>query len=253
MRLEGAAPSTVISIVIPAYNEAHRILPYLEKIEEYFRRSRETYEVLVVDDGSEDTTSELVRVWGTTRPWLRLIRHEDNRGKGRAVRAGMLAARGALRLMADADGATPIEEIERLRARMPAHARAVAVGSRALPDPKVHRIVKRHRQLMGTVFSALKAFVIGVRVADSQCGFKLFTAPAAEILFGASRLDGFAFDVEILHLATKAAIPVTEVAVNWHDVGKSHVRLLSDPLKMARDVWRIRRLHRDTLIPRSNS
>jgi dolichyl-phosphate beta-glucosyltransferase len=237
-----------LSIVIPAYNEAHRILPYLERIEAYCSRQDESFEVLVVDDGSRDGTAELVRQWGATRPWLRLIRHEDNRGKGHVVRTGMLAARGALRLMADADGATPIEELERLRARLSSERRAVAVGSRAVPDPDVHRVFKRHRQLIGAVFSAIKGFMVGVRVADSQCGFKLFTAAAAETLFGASRVDRFAFDVEILYLAGKAGIPVAEVAINWHDVDRSRVRLVADSLQMARDVWRIRRLHRTTLL-----
>jgi dolichyl-phosphate beta-glucosyltransferase len=243
---DGRAPA--ISIVIPAYNEAGRILPHLAAIDAHFAARGEPYEVLVVDDGSRDRTADTIRELLPGRPWLRLVRYERNRGKGHAVRMGMLIARGTLRLMTDADGSTPIEELERLLARRPAAGPFVIVGSRALPAPDVRRIVKLHRRLIGEVFSALKRLLLDVRVRDSQCGFKLLGASPAEALFGSARVDGFAFDVEILFLAAKAGIPVIEVAVNWHDAGESRVRLLSDPLKMAWDVWRIRRLHKHTVL-----
>jgi dolichyl-phosphate beta-glucosyltransferase len=243
-----SSPAPTVSVVIPAYEEADRITPYLREVFEHFERLGEPYEVLVVDDGSRDRTSELVRGLMQVWPVLRLVRYADNRGKGHAVRMGMLAARGAFRLMTDADGSTPIAEIARLRARMPAREPAVVIGSRALPAADVRRDVRLHRWAIGEVFSALRRAVLGVRLRDTQCGFKLVSAAAAEALFGAARLDGFAFDVEVLFLAARAGIPVVEVAVNWHDAGSSRVRFLSDPWRMARDVWRVRSLHARTVV-----
>ncbi|MCZ7646799.1 MAG: rRNA maturation RNase YbeY [Planctomycetota bacterium] len=246
-RAETAAPG--LSIVIPAFNEARRILPYLRAIDAWCDRAGEPCETLVVDDGSSDATAAVVREEMRGAPRLGLLRYEANRGKGHAVRVGMRAARGALRLFADADGSTPIAELDRLRDRLREAGADVAVGSRALPAPGIERKIKPHRYVIGQVFRHLRGLLLNVKVVDSQCGFKLFSAAAAECLFGAARVDGFAFDVELLYLAARWDLKVVEVPVNWRDDQASRVNLLTDPFRMLGDMWRVRTMHRHTARP----
>ncbi len=213
------------SVVIPAYNEAARLPRYLREVVGYFDGRDEPYEVLVVDDGSADDTGRGVRELSRVHPSVALVSFPENRGKGRAVRAGMRLAHGALRLMADADGATPIVEVKRLEAAIQTGA-DLAVGSRARPDPSVARQTRRHRRVAGHVFN-LVARGLGVGdVMDTQCGFKLFRGPVADDLFGALRTEGFGFDVEILLLARRRGYRVVEVAVNWADQPGSKVGVL---------------------------
>jgi dolichyl-phosphate beta-glucosyltransferase len=232
------------SVVIPAYNETARLPPYLAEVVGYFDGRDEPYEVLVVDDGSADGTAERVREIGRAHPAIACVTLPENRGKGRAVRVGMQRARGALRLMADADGATPIAEVKRLEVVIDGGA-DLAVGSRARPDPSVARQTRLHRRLAGHVFNRV-ARSLGVGdVVDTQCGFKLFRGPIADDLFGALRTDGFAFDVELLLLARRRGYRVVEVAVNWTDQPGSKVGVLSDGPRMLREIfaarWRLRR------------
>lgn len=243
--LPAGSPPPAVSVVIPAYDEAERIEPYLEAIRRYFTSRGETYEILVVDDGSRDDTAGLVRRRMARDACLGLVHYPRNRGKGFAVRMGMLAARGRLRLFADADGSTPIEELERLRTAIDSEGVDVAIGSRAVSSAEVKRVVKPHRWLLGQCFRALRTMFLRVAVMDSQCGFKLFTARAATELFGAAKIDGFAFDVEILFLAVRAGMRFREVPVNWYDSPATRVNLWIDPLQMMRDTLRIQRLHRD--------
>ena len=211
------------SVVIPAFNEAQRLPPFLEKVVAYFEGRDEPYEVIVADDGSTDGTPEIVEAGRLGE--VRVLRLQPNGGKGAAVRAGMLAARGAYRLFADADGATPIEELKRLEPMLVAGA-DVVIGSRVLVDPGVSVTTRPHRVAAGRVFNWLVARV-GLRgVADSQCGFKAFAAPAAGRLFGALSTRGFGFDVELLLRAKAAGCRVVEVPVNWADQAGSKVSVL---------------------------
>lgn len=221
------------SVVIPAFNEALRLPPFLDAVVAYLEGRDEPYEIIVVDDGSGDGTSEAVqaRRYGS----VRLIRREINGGKGTAVRTGMLAARGTYRLFADADGATPIQELKRLEAPLVAGA-DVAFGSRALRDPGVSVAARRHRMIAGRVFNWLVARLGLEGVADSQCGFKAFSARAAQSLFGALKTQGFAFDVEVLLRAQAAGYRVVEVAVNWNDQSGSKVGVLKDGPRMLGQV-----------------
>jgi len=211
------------SVVIPAFNEVPRLPRYLDEIVAHFEGRGEPYEVIVVDDGSTDGTPEVVEA----RPdrSVRVLRLGRNSGKGAAVRAGMLAARGAFRLFTDADGATPIAELKRLEPALGAGA-DMAIGSRVLVDPAVSVAARPHRVAAGRVFNWLVAR-LGVRaVADSQCGFKAFTGAAAERLFGRLRTRGFGFDVELLLRAQAAGYRVVEVPVNWADQPGSKVAVL---------------------------
>jgi dolichyl-phosphate beta-glucosyltransferase len=237
-----AVPERRWSVVIPAYNEAGRLPGYLGEVVAYFDGRDEPYEVLVVNDGSRDETADRVREISRVHSAVGLVSFPENRGKGRAVRAGMRIARGALRLMADADGATPISEVKRLEPVIQAGADLV-VGSRARCDPSVVRQTRLHRRLAGHVFN-LMARGLGVgEVLDTQCGFKLFRGEVADDLFGALYTEGFGFDVELLLLARRRGYRVSEVAVNWADQPGSKVGVLRHAPGMLREIlaarWRL--------------
>ena len=226
-------------MVIPAYNEAQRLPAYLSEVVAYFDGRGEPYEAIVVDDGSADETAARVLEAQSIHPAVTLHRLAENRGKGFAVRAGMRAARGDLRLMADADGATPIAEVKRLEAMIQAGA-DLAVGSRALPDPSVRREVQIHRKVSGDIFNFF-ARCMGVgNVTDTQCGFKLFRGAVAEALFGELETTGFGFDVELLMLARRRRYRVIEVAINWADQPGSKVEVLRDGPRMLAQIVRAR-------------
>jgi len=226
-------------VVIPAYNEAQRLPAYLSEVVAYFDGRGEPYEAIVVDDGSADETAARVLEAQSIHPAVTLHRLAENRGKGFAVRAGMRAARGDLRLMADADGATPIAEVKRLEAVIQAGA-DLAVGSRALPDPSVRREVQIHRKVSGEIFNFF-ARCMGVgNVTDTQCGFKLFRGAVAEALFGELETTGFGFDVELLMLARRRRYRVIEVAINWADQPGSKVEVLRDGPRMLAQIVRAR-------------
>ena len=226
------------SIVIPAFNEAQRLPPFLDRVVAYFEGRDEPYEVIVVDDGSTDGTAEIVEAkrLGT----VKVLRLQPNGGKGAAVRAGMLAARGAYRLFTDADGATPIEELKRLEPMLVAGA-DVVVGSRVLADPGVSVTTRPHRVAAGRIFNWLVARVGLPGVADSQCGFKAFTAPAAARLFEALSTRGFGFDVELLLRARATGYRILEVPVNWADQAGSKVGVLRHGPGMLWQILRARR------------
>src|SRR5437867_1716287 len=227
------------SVVIPAYNEAARLPSYLHQVVAFLEGRGEPYEVVVVDDGSRDGTADRVGEFQVSHHRVRLITRPRNRGKGHAVRTGMLNARGALRLFADADGATPIGELRRLEPHLEAGA-DIVIGSRALEDPAVSVQARRHRVWSGRVFNWLVAR-LGLRgIADSQCGFKCFRGPVAEDLFRSLRTDGFGFDVELLLLAQRRGYRIAEVAVNWADQPGSKVRVLTDGPRMVGQILRVR-------------
>jgi dolichyl-phosphate beta-glucosyltransferase len=234
----GSAPRW--SVVIPAFNEATRLPAYLKDIQAYFEARDEGYEVIVVDDGSRDGTAERVHEIAAGRAAVTVHALGRNRGKGHAVRAGMARARGRLRLMADADGATPIGEVARLEAAIEAGA-DIAVGSRVLRDAAVARQVRLHRKLSGHVFSFLVRRLGVAGVVDTQCGFKLFRGPVAEALFPLVVTDGFGFDVELLMLAERRGYRVAEVPVSWADQPGSKVGVLRDGPRMLGEVLAARR------------
>jgi len=225
------------SVVVPAFNEAYRLPPYLDEIVQYFEGRGEPYEVIVVDDGSTDGTPELVEARRCAT--VRALRLPRNMGKGAAVRAGMLAAQGTYRLFADADGATPIAELKRLEPALAAGA-DVVIGSRVLVDAAVSVTALRHRVVAGRVFSWVVARLGLKDVADSQCGFKLFTAAAADRLFGTLSTQGFAFDVELLLLAQATGCRIVEVPINWADQAGSKVAVLRHGPGMVSQIVRAR-------------
>ncbi len=194
------------SVVIPAFNEVRRLPRYLEEVAGFFAGRGKPYEVLVVDDGSADRTAGVVQAAAQAHRTMWLLRSERNRGKGAAVREGMLAARGTFRLFTDADGATPIAEVNRLESALTSGA-DIAIGSRWLPDRGVSVNARRHRVAAERLFNWIVARLGVGAIADSQCGFKAFTAAAAGDLFPRLRTAGFGFDVELPLAGARAGVP----------------------------------------------
>lgn len=228
----------MISVVIPAYNEERRIGASLAAIISYLDSGQEDYEIVVVDDGSRDGTAATVeQAQGAAGGRVRLLRMPENRGKGAAVRAGVLASRGAEVLLSDADLATPIEELAKLRARL-SDGCDMVVGSRVLDGSDIR--VRQHpaRALMGRIFNIIVRTLLIGGIRDTQCGFKLFRGPAARELFAAASVDGFAFDVEILLLA-RSRYRVAEVPVVWRHVEQSKVSPGRDAARMLVDIVKL--------------
>lgn len=228
-----------LSVVIPAYNEERRLPVYLVEILAYLEVQPFSFEVIIVDDGSQDGTVEMVERFTAENSKVHLIRLPQNRGKGYAVKTGMLKACGKLRLFADADGATPVSELAGLKKAIDAGA-DVAVASRALRDDSHTVKSKFHRKLMGTVFNFIVRTLTVKGINDTQCGFKLFSAEAANSAFSLQRIQDFGFDVEVLYICQKKGCRIVEVPVNWTDIPGSKVKLLRDSLRMFKDVVKIR-------------
>ncbi len=210
----------LVSVVIPAYNEEQRLPRTLEAIITFLSARGEPFEIVVVDDGSSDDTVAVSRGMGSAA--VRVLSNASNRGKGFSVRRGMLVAQAPLRLMCDADLSTPIEELPRLEEAVVAGA-DVAIGSRALAASRIEVHQPWYREAMGRVFNRLVRLIAVAGISDTQCGFKLFTAAAAEACFGAARLDGFSFDVEALLVARRRGLCVVEVPVVWRNDAASRV------------------------------
>jgi len=237
--------SEIASLVIPAYNERKRIEPCLRSVADWVRTlpGGWEWEVILVDDGSTDGTKGIARQLaaelGLT---LQIRRHEVNRGKGCALREGVLASRGNPILVSDVDLSTPLTEWVKLAERLPTH--PVAIGSRALQENLVRRKQPFYRRVLGKAGNLLvRAFAVpGIR--DTQCGFKLFRGDVGRDLFGEACVDGFAYDMEILFLARRRGIRIAEVPVLWFNSPESKVSLFRDALPTLWDLVRLRWLHR---------
>ncbi|HKN87166.1 MAG TPA: dolichyl-phosphate beta-glucosyltransferase [Nitrospiraceae bacterium] len=231
-----------LSVILPAYNEQDRLPPYLTSIMRYLSQRGDPYEIVVVDDGSRDQTAPRIREFAVDRPVVRLIQLPRNSGKGAAVRAGMLAAHGTLRLMTDADGATPIQEIERLEHAL-SEDNDLAIGSRFLGsrDSRYRVQARWHRTVLGNTFNRMAQRLGLEGITDTQCGFKLFRKRVAEDLFSISRIDGYGFDLELLYVARHRNYRIAEVPINWTDQPGSKVHVVRDGLRMFRELLAVRR------------
>jgi glycosyltransferase involved in cell wall biosynthesis len=215
-----------LSLVVPAFDEAERIGPTLVAYDDHLAGLGVPYEVVVVDDGSTDGTLDRVRALGRG---IGCMRTPVNRGKGHAVRVGMLAARGAVRVLVDADGATRPDQLPRLLAALVDA--DVAIGSRYVPGASVDKKQPLHRRVWSRLSNVVVQAMLLPGIADTQCGFKAFTAEAATALFSRATIDGWSFDLEVLALARRRGLRVVEVGVHWSDDPRSRM----DPL---RDAWR---------------
>lgn len=230
----------MMSIVIPAYNEEKRIGGSLTKACAYLNESGLEYEVIVVDDGSSDGTSGIVDNMAAESPKVRLVRYDKNRGKGYALRMGVLASKGDFVLVMDADLSTPMGEIRNLMPCLSGGGFDIAIGSRALALSDIVRKQPWWRRCMGILFNrVVKMLVIG-DFEDTQCGFKLFSGDVARSLFGEATIDRFAYDVEILALAKKKGYAIKEVPIRWINSPESKVDPMKDSFRMLVDLVRIR-------------
>ncbi len=236
-----------LSIIIPSYNEQKNIQRgVLGKVEEYLQKQNYTYEVILSDDGSTDGTTDFLADFVKNKKNWRLLKNK-HAGKGPTVTAGMLAAKGDWRLFTDFDQSTPLKEVAKFWPSICDH--EIIIGSRAVQGAKREK-EPFYRHLMGFSFNLLTRMIVLPGILDSQCGFKLFSAQATEVVFSQlfvyskknKALDAFtgAFDVELLFLARKNKISVAEIPVNWKHAQSDRVAPVKDSLRMLRDIIRIR-------------
>jgi dolichyl-phosphate beta-glucosyltransferase len=228
-----------LSVVIPAFNEEKRIAPTLAAIHDYLKKNAEQFEIIVVDDGSSDNTAAVVSAAGAEKGSIRLLSGAGNRGKGFAVRRGILEASGDLILMSDSDLSTPIEEVEKFLPWIE-QGYDIVIGSRALKESDLIRRQPLYRQSMGKVFNLLVRTIVLGGFHDTQCGFKMFRAGPAKKIFSSLKTEGFAFDVEAILRARKIGCRIKEVPVRWINSPQSKVKVIRDSFKMFLDLLRIR-------------
>jgi glycosyltransferase involved in cell wall biosynthesis len=227
------------SIVIPAFNESARIPATLQSVVSCIRERGWAAEVIVVNDGSRDATAEVVRAFARNAPEVRLIENPGNRGKGYSVRSGMLQALGEVVMFTDSDLSAPIEEAERLFAAIAAGA-DIAIGSRWLEKGRQTHRQPLYRQFFGRCFNAVTRAVMGLRFADTQCGFKAFTREAAQTVFQLQTIEHWGFDPEILFIALKRGYWIIEVPVSWAHDERTRMSYLKDGMKMLEEIAIIR-------------
>lgn len=230
----------MISIVIAAYNEAQRIEKTLVKIKAYLDARNFVYEIIVVDDGSTDNTRQVAIGYQPEIINLNVIGYADNKGKGYALRQGVLASKGESVLVSDADLSTPIEELSSMLPLITTHAYDVVIGSRGLNPETIIKKQPWWRQGMGKIFNRMVRLLVLEGFKDTQCGFKLFSGETARTLFKNARVNRFAYDVEILALAMKSRYRVIEVPVKWLNSPASKVHPVFDSLQMLFDLVKIR-------------
>jgi dolichyl-phosphate beta-glucosyltransferase len=229
-------PLRSLSIVIPAYNEEKRLPATLDRVLEWLHRQPlEFRELIVVDDGSSDSTAAVAE----SRSGVHLLRNPGNRGKGYAVRHGMLEARGDWVLYSDADLSAPIEDAAILYQAAKNSGAHIAIGSRALDRSLVSVHQSSFREWSGRTFNVIMRTVTGLKFSDTQCGFKLYRRDAAQIVFSRQKLDGFSFDVEDLYIAKKEGLTAIEVPVHWANVEGTKVSM-SQGMKSFADLLKIR-------------
>ena len=230
----------MISIVIAAYNEEQRIGESLLKVRNYLDGQDLEYEIIVVDDGSMDNTKQVVEDYVPEITNLKIISYPKNKGKGYALKQGVLASKGELVLASDADLSTPIEELSSLLPLISNHEYDVVIGSRALKTSTI--IIKQPwwRQGMGKIFNRIVTLLVLEGFNDTQCGFKLFSGEAARSLFKGARIDRFAYDVEILAMARKKDYRILEIPIRWINSPASKVHPIFDSLQMLFDLIKIR-------------
>ena len=229
-----------LTILIPAFNESKRLPETLKRIQDYCLSSfQETYEILVIDDGSTDQTDQLVREMQAQNPYLKVHRLSQNRGKGYALRTGMRLATGRFILFMDADLSTPIEEIEHF---LPAfnEGAQVVIASRKSAGANITRRQPLLRESMGKTFTWLSNKLLGLHFSDLTCGFKAFESAAGKDLFANQKIDGWAYDSEILFLAVRRRYTVREVPVTWVHSADTRVRLLRDVFSSLNGLLQIR-------------
>ncbi len=228
----------LLSIIIPAHNEENRLPTALVKIDAFLKTQSYTYEVIIVENGSSDRTLEVAKAFSEEHPYVRYLQVQT-RGKGLAVKAGMLAAHGDYRFICDADLSMPIEEVSKF---LPPHsdnydisiATREGEGAQRINEPEYRHFIGRVNVLI-IKLTALRGF------EDTQCGFKMFNRKSAEDLFSVQKMSGIGFDIEILFIATKRGYSIREVPITWYFSAESRMRLVRDSIKLLTEIFEIRR------------
>ena len=232
-----------LSVVVPAFNEAQRLTDNLLTLLQYLRTYRPAAELIVVDDGSTDGTAGVAEEFFAQRPEVtaRVLRFAQNRGKGHAVRAGLLAAQAPVALFSDADLSTPISELPKIVEPIEAGNYDIVLGSRALDRALIGHRQPWRREQGGKVFNAIVRLTTGLPFSDTQCGFKAFQMETVRPILERAQIDGFGFDVELLFLARRAGLRMLEVPVRWNHHEGSKVHIVRDSLRMFSEVMSLRR------------
>jgi len=228
-----------LSVIIPAYNEEKRLPATLDSIAEYIKSVKKEIEVIVVVDGSQDNTKQVAEGYKNKITGLRVLDYGDNRGKGFAVKTGMLEAKGEYVLFMDADNATPLSEVEKLWPFVSGY--EIVIGSRHLKDSNV--VIKQpwYRILISRLGNFVIQALIIKDIKDTQCGFKLFTCKAAQEIFSRQQIDRWGFDMEILSIAQKVlGYKIKEVPVSWYNSAESRLRPVRDALRTLRELLKIK-------------
>jgi dolichyl-phosphate beta-glucosyltransferase len=223
-----------ISVVIPAYDEEKRIVSTLEAIHSYLKERFEKFEIIVIDDGSSDLTAKFSSINNNI-----VLRNEKNMGKGYSVRRGILYAKYDTILFSDADLATPIHELGKMREILDL-GYDIVIASRNMSNSDISVKQPLYRQVLGKIFPYVVNLLAIKGIKDTQCGFKLYTRLAAKKIAEKQRIDRFAFDVEQLFIAKKYKMKIKEVPVKWIDKAGSKVDTFKDSFRMLRDLIRIR-------------
>lgn len=233
-------PQPFLSIIIPAFNEARRIGNTLDKVLHYCESKARPTELVIVDDGSSDSTPELLKDFQEHCPAARILRNDPNRGKGFSVRRGVLEALGEFVLFTDADLSAPIEETDKLLAALESLGADAAVGSRALDRQLIGIHQPKFREWSGRFFNLCVRLATGLKIQDTQCGLKLFRRSSTRRAFELQRVDGFGFDPELLFLIERLGGKVVEVPVRWDDNPATKIRFLHDAPNMFKDLIALR-------------
>ncbi len=232
-----------LSIVVPAYNEERRIADSLQTMAEYLEDRDYSYEVIISDDGSTDGTVDIVHAFIASHPHFRLNHCPVNHGKGYAVRTGIMSARGKFILFCDADLATPMEELEGFWPHLQDGA-DIVIASRPIHGSHLVKHQPLYREAAGRIFNHIVRMLAVRDIHDTQCGFKLFTHEAAHTIFSQCTLNGFSFDIEVLHIAQQLGFTIVEAPVHWYHRAGSKVSFLRDGTRMLTDLLKIRMQHR---------
>jgi dolichyl-phosphate beta-glucosyltransferase len=234
----------LLSIVIPAHNEEHRLPPCLEKIDAFLQTQPYAAEVIIVENGSSDKTLEIAEHFAQTHPYVHAL-HVNTRGKGLAVKAGMLQAQGDYRFICDVDLSMPIEEIVKF---LPPQSDGYDISIGTREGKQARRINEpEYRHMMGRINNLIIKLTILRGFEDTQCGFKMFNRESAEDLFNVQRMTGIGFDIELLYIAKKRGYKIREVPITWYFDADSRMRLVQDSLGLLREIWEIRRNWREGL------
>jgi dolichyl-phosphate beta-glucosyltransferase len=227
-----------LSVIIPVYNEEKRFPKTIVNIVDFLAKQNYESEIIVVNDGSTDKTADLVKSFSLKYPIINLVSYPNNKGKGCAVKKGMLSAKGEKRLFMDVDGSTPVDQVEKLLPYFE-QGHEVVIGSRRVKGSQISSDQSWYRLFLGWVFRNMVNIILPLGIIDSQNGFKMFSAKSANEIFGKQTIDGWAFDVQILYIAKRLGYKIKEVPISWTNDKESKVTL-KGMMKMLWEVMKIR-------------